>query len=126
MAQRMQIVHTNQGTLGTYIFEVNPTGFGHTERQFTDRERSVDASQVEFFRGAKNIFVLDFDYIGTAQFAQMGTIWREHAKFAFWPFNEDRGTTGSYQVTWINDFEFSNLGPSWANGYRGKAIFEEV
>ena len=126
MALRMSMVFNNQGTAGTYTFDINPTQYSHIEQDFTDRQRDVDASLTEFFRGQKSFFTLEFDYVGTAQYANLGTLRRLHNTLTFFPQDENRGTLGSYAVRWVNPFEFVNLGPSWGNGYKGRISLEEI
>lgn len=122
----MQIVYTNQGTVGTYAFADNPTQYTQTEKVFAQRDRATDTSLKDFFRGIKNMFALDFEYIGTAQYANLGTIFRTQDRLTFYPRDEVRGTTGSYAVRWINDFEFGMIGPAWDSGFKGRILLEEL
>ena len=126
MAQNMQFVYSNQGTMGTYIFTDNPTVYVHPERGVSQRERGQDQKLNDLFLGKYEAFNLQFDHIGTAQYAQLGTIWRLQKSIDFYPFDEVRGTAEKFTVRWVNDFEFESVAPFWGAGYKGNILLETV
>ena len=126
MASNMWMVFNNQGTMGTYIFADNPYPFSHQIRNVSERDRSMNQALISFNKGEFHSFELTFDFVGTAQYAQFGTIFSLHKSFDFYPFDETRGTTEKFIVEWVNDFNFGLIDSFWNSGYKGSIILEQV
>ena len=126
MAQNMQFVYVNQGTTGTYSFTDNPSVYVHPIVQVSQRARGQDVALNDFFLGQYHPFNLQFDHIGTAQYAQLGTIFSLQKSIDFYPFDEVRGTAEKFTVRWVNDWAFEPVAPFWGSGFKGNILLEQV
>lgn len=124
MSERMRFIY-NDGA-GTFSFDDNPSIYQPIKRTLEDIQRSVDGHLISNFKGDYNYFLLSFDHIGTNQFIQFQTIHATHKNIVFYPFDELRGTSLSYTVKWIGDFEFSFSENWWEGGCSGNILLESV
>jgi hypothetical protein len=113
----MRMIYTNQGTLGTYDFNDNPSNYTHDEIGLENNERNVNAGLVAYNNGIYHVFSLSFDNIGTEQLAKFGTIFRTRSNITFFPMDETRGTTESFTVWWMSPFNPKLVNNFWGGGY---------
>lgn len=114
------------GGVGTYNFTDNPSFYDHQIIKVKNEERSDDGSLISHRKGEYDSFVLDFDHIGTAQAAEFLTIFNTNKNIEFYPFDENRGTSLHYTVSWVNDWGFKLKDNFWASGYSGSILLELV
>ena len=126
MSQNMMFVYNNSGTMGTYIFGDNPSNYAHNITSITERERSLRQRLLLNNLGEYHTFALDFSFIGTAQYANFGTIFGLHKEIDFYPFDEVRGTVEKFTVEITNNFEFNLLNKWWQGGFKGQILMEQV
>lgn len=124
MSQRMRFVYNDNS--GTYNFDDNPVKYQPIKRTLEDTKRSTDGHLQSNFHGDYNYFLLIFDSIGTNQFTQFQTIHATHKNIVFYPFDELRGTSLSYTVKWLGDFDFPFTENWWEGGCSGAILLETV
>ena len=124
----MQMVYTNNGTVGTYSFAENPSFYSHDEINLGDEsgERKLNASLLAYNQGIYHIFSMTFDNIGTAQFSTFGTIFRTRANISFFPMDETRGTAESFTVRWMSPYKPKLTSNFWNSGYSFDVSLESV
>lgn len=122
----MKMVYTNQGTVGTYTFDVNPFPYIHEEIPIENKSRNINAGLAFYNNGLYHSFQLSFTNIGTAQYANFGTIFRTKASITFYPMDETRGTSENFSVIWLERFNFKLTDVFWNSGYSGDIILEST
>ena len=123
----MQLVFTNQGTVGTYTFTDNPSSYSHDEIPANEEsERTTSAKLSKYNNGLYHIFSLSFDNIGTAQYAQLGTIYRTRTPLTFYPHDVVRGTAESFSVQWTGNFSPKLIAGFFDSGYILDMILEST
>ena len=126
MAQNMKMIYTNQGTVGTYTFDINPTTYSHEEISIDNNERTIDAGLVSYNNGIYHLFTLGFQNIGTSQMANIGTIYRTKSPITFYPMDEIRGTNENFSVYITGNYSPKLTDSFWTSGYSLDIILEST
>lgn len=121
----MKFVYTNQGIVGTYTLATNPSVYNGEEIALENNERNINAGLVQYNNGIYHLFQLGFQNIGTAQIAQLGTIFRAKSDITFYPMDEVRGTSESFVCRWTGNFSPKFSDAFWQSGYSLDFILEE-
>jgi hypothetical protein len=124
----MWMVFNNQGTLGTYTFAENPSYYEHDLINLGDEsgERKANASLLAYNQGIYHVFSMTFDNIGTAQFANFGTIFSTRVNIIFYPMDETRGTAENFTVRWMTPYRPKLVSNFWGGGYSCDINLESV
>jgi len=109
------------GSRRSYTLPVNFTwDYQELAQDETDRERALDGTLRSYLRGLKQRWVLQFQYISTAQKEVLAGIKLTQAEIDFF-----RDGTGGKTFTgvWTNDLDFREAAPGF---WSGSMILEEV
>jgi hypothetical protein len=109
------------GSRQSYTLPVNFTwDYQELAQDETDRERALDGTLRSYLKGLKQRWVLQFQFISTAQKEVLAGLKQAQADIDFF-----RDGTGSRTFTgvWTNDLDFREVAPGcWS----GSMILEEV
>ena len=111
---------------GTYTMIDNPSTYQNEIIELKNDERADDGSLISHHKDSYNSFLLDFEYIGTAQMMQFKTIFETYKSFDFAPMDEVRGTNLHYTVKWMNNFNPRFKTGNWQSGFNLAIMLEEV
>lgn len=122
----MKFIYNNQGTMGTYSVVDNPAIYTHDEVAIDNNERNGVAGLVSYNQGIYHVFNLSFQNIGTADYANLGTIFRTKNNITFFPMDEVRGTNENFTVRWIGDFSPKLSDSFWSSGFSLDMTLESI
>ena len=120
----MKFIYNNGA--GTLNLTDNPTDYQVIDTTQEVNERSSKGNLINYHLFDYKSFILNFDYLGTADKSILGTIHSLHKNIDFYPMDENIGTSVFYTVRWIGNFESRLVSSFWSSGFSLSIVFEEV
>lgn len=109
------------GSSQSYTLPVNFTwDYQELRQDETDRERALDGTLRSYARGLKQRWVLNFQYVTTAQKEQLAAIKQAQVDLHFY---RDSAGSRTFTGVWSSDLDFREVAPGlWS----GSMVLEEV
>jgi hypothetical protein len=112
---------TVSGSRQSYALPVNFTwDYQELTQDETDRQRALDGTLRSYARGLKQRWILQFQYISTAQKEVLAALKQAQTDIDFF---RDGGGAKTFTGAWTNDLDFREVAPGlWS----GSMVLEEV